>query len=173
MGIYVPAALAGAYHLRAMHDAWDAEQHAPEHAPPTAGAGDQPAKPLTRAREKPDRGSRDNRHLLAQAMASMQGTATQSAPVTRRPAAGARALAPAIDIAIPGIGAVASSVSSAMAKGVNAIAGAAFEKSKALDGAVHSSAGPAVVEVVASARTLALRQRGRLSRFMLPMPKAA
>jgi hypothetical protein len=152
----VPRVLANAYRVQtqvqAIHDAWDRHQQTSERAPSTVS--NHSAKPLARARERPDQGIRHNPQLRALAAASRRGRVSLPAPVTCVPSAAASAFAPAINVGAPGIGGVASTFSSVMTTAVKPITNTTFEKSN---------------DPVRAGRTLAIRQRQNLARFMLPM----
>ncbi len=172
MGILVEASQAARLQLANLHDAWDERDQAHPAQSPTAD-NNQPARPQARALVKPNRGSRDHPQLLARASAGNHGAATNlDAPATRVPTTAARALAPAIGIPMSGMNALAASFSEAMAKGVNPVMSASLESATATDHAALAGARPDANVLNIYARA-AVRQRGRLERYMLPMLTAA
>jgi hypothetical protein len=149
-------------HMHALHDDADAEKRdAAERAVPPI-AGNQPTK-RTGAINNPYRGSKDNRHLLNQVIASSKGGQSLLAPVASRVSTAASIFTPAINVGTSGISAVASSTSRVMAKGVNETLPAMLEASKEFANAayVKATSGGDLV------RSLARRQRGNFNHFFL------
>lgn len=159
MGILVAASQVRRLELAQLHADWDEHDQA-KLTQQHATNNNQPAIPLTRARENPGRGSLAHPQLLqlAMAVATRGRSAKLPASAIRMAPAMARAFAPAIGMPSPYANAQASSYSDTMAIIVKELIASRFEKSKEPASQGHSSAPPVASPPANGMRVTADRQ---------------